>query len=371
MAKFITYDFYFLLKKFDGQLNERKLNGKPQFHPVKGQAVSDDIKDFLEMTGGLDTDQDWGAVLRALKSYRGVDVVNPKLWHNLLLKIRNVKQSGILELMVRFITKDPDWGWKPRIPRENITDPYLEKIRLETFNCLTQITAARQNARIIECAGAVFEDIETEQLNYYTGENSEKYEKKNFTGFIFARGLNYLTLFLTDESPRLQFISDLILIRGQWVSPGLFLPLSEAMHTISAIPEKIKGLDDSLSDTGTYGAKLKSALMKVDGENRGKSQARYIRANLESLNNDAKRIITGAISNFSVLEDSVKNILEDYRRSIPMIIMNWGELESFSEGSLDAQLSGMQKKLGNMLQLLRLIVPDFEEPETDDPALAD
>jgi hypothetical protein len=366
MAKFVSYDFYFLLKKFDNQLSERSVAGKPRFLPVQGQVISDMLKDFLEITGGIDTDQDWDTGLRVLKSFKGVDVVNPKLWHSMLLKIWDVKQSGILEMMIRFINKDPDWGWEPKVPRENITDPYLETIRLETFERLTRITTARQKARIIECARTVFGDIETEQLNYYTETNSEIYEKKNFPGFTFARGLNYLKLFLNDENEHLQFLSDLILIRGQWVSRTLSHPLLESVQTISDLPEKIKWLDDSLSDTGSYGSKLKNTLMKVDGEGRGKSQTRFIRSNLENLNNDAKRIITDAIFNFSVLADSLKDLLEDYRRSISIIILNWGELEPFSEGSLETQISRIHKKLISILQLLRLIVQNFGETEEDE-----
>jgi hypothetical protein len=297
MAKFVSYDFYFLLRKFDAQLSERTFSGKPLFAAIRGTMVSDDIKDFLELTTGIDMDRDWGAALGVLKNFKGTDVVNPKLWDKTLAEIQEVKRSGILEMLVQFITKDPDWGWEPRLTREHITNEYLETIRGEIFEILTRITTAKQDARIAECAKLFFGDAGTDRLTYYNDKANEQYKKRNFNGFTFARGLNYLQTFLSDEGAQLQFLSDLILIRGQWVSPALFRPLSDAVRLLVSLPDTIKALDDSLSDLGDYGPKLEKALTKAE---HSKSQIRNINTTFDHLNNDARLIITDAIFNFSV-----------------------------------------------------------------------
>jgi hypothetical protein len=354
----VTYDFYFLLRKFDIQLREHTFTGKPRFIAAPGTKIVDELKDFLELTACFDAERDWDAALGVLKIFKGTDVVNPKLWNELMTRIQDVKRSGILEMLVQFITKDPDWGWEPSLSREHITGAYLESIRHEIFEHLTMITTAKQDARIAECAKRFFGDADTERLTHYTAGNNERYKAHNLNGFTFARGLNYVFVFLSDESAHLQAFSDLLMIRGQWVSPALFRPVSDAMRLLESLPGTIKALDESLSDKGVYGPKLEKALTKID---LSKTQIRSINTTLDHLNNEARLIITDAIFNLSVLADGLVDILGDYRRSISLIILNWAELDSYSNGDLEGRIVGMHKRIGDMLHLLHLIVQDSDD----------
>jgi hypothetical protein len=360
MAKFVNFDFYFLLKKFDSHLGERSFSSKPYFTPVRGQAVSDEIKDFLELTSGLDPDRNWAEAIQVLRDSKGADVVNLKHWNSMLHLIRDVKRSGILELMIRFIDKDPHWEWEPHVPGEDITAPYLEMIRREMFEHLTRITTAKRDAQIAQCARAVFGDSDVNRLKNYTERGGEIYKKRNFAGFTFARGLNYLTVFLLAQKTEFQYCYELIFVRGQWVSQTLSMPLSESIRLLMTFPDRINHLDESLSEFGMYGNKLKIALMRIEKE---KSQTRFISTSLETLNGNAKQIISDAIFNISVLQDGFSEILTDYRKNSAIVILNWEELESFCEGGLEDRLAALHDRLVNMLQLLRLFVHDSDEPE--------
>jgi hypothetical protein len=198
------------------------------------------------------------------------------------------------------------------------------------------------------------------RLKNYTERGGEIYKRKNFAGFTFARGLNYLMVFLLDQKPEFQYFYELIFIRGQWASPPLSMPLSESIRLLMTFPDRINHLDESLSEFGMYGNKLKIALMRIEKE---KSQMRIINTNLKTLNDDAKQIISDAIFNISVLQDGFNEILADYRKNSAIVILNWEELESFAEGRLEDRLVALHDKLVNMLQLLRLFVQDSDEPE--------
>jgi hypothetical protein len=112
-------------------------------------------------------------------------------------------------------------------------------------------------------------------------------------------------------------------------------------------------MDEMLSDRGLYGSKLKTAIIKLDRE---KSLTRSIQINLDSVNNEAKQIINDAIFNLSVLDDGLKDLLEDCRRGSGTIILNWDELESFSETNLEGRIDTERNKLTNMLELLRIMM---------------
>jgi hypothetical protein len=352
LHKFVVYDYYFLLKKFDSQLAERSFSKKPVFNPLRGEAVVEELKDFLELTGGLDPNRDWDAPLRALKEFRGTEVIDAKLWNKLLLQIRDVVQSGIFEMIIRFIEKNPDWTWESHAPGGDIVGAYLEMIRRETFERLDLIASSKRNALIDSHAAVVFGNDRVNRLKYYTELGGEIYKKKNFSGFVHAKALNYLIVFLTDGKSEIQNIYELILIRGQWVSTALCLPLSESLRLIAVFPGRITELDEMVSERGIYGNKLKTAIAKVDRE---KSLARSININLEAVNREAKQILNDAIFNLSVLGDGLKDILEDRRKVSGTIILNWDELESFSETDLEGRIAVALDKLTNMLELLRVL----------------
>jgi hypothetical protein len=132
------------------------------------------------------------------------------------------------------------------------------------------------------------------------------------------------------------------------------------MRLLESFPDKIKALDDSLSDQGAYGPKLEKALQRTD---HSKSQIRNININLTRIDNEARLIITDAIFNLSVVADTLKDILEDYRRNFPLMILNWEKLKSVSNGDLEGRISGLHKRLDDMLHLLHLVVQDSEEED--------
>jgi hypothetical protein len=352
ICKFVVYDYYFLLKKFDLQLTEHSFSRKPVFNFLRGEAVVEELKDFLELTSGLDPNRDWNMPLRVLGEFKGTEAIKPKLWNSMLLKIREVVNSEVFELMIRFIEKDPAWTWAPHAVHENITGAYLEMIRGEILGRLALIVTTKRNALIDRHARAVFGNARVNRLKYYTEQGGEIYKKKNFPGFINAMALNYLIVFLTDERPEMQALYELILIRGQWVSTALSLPLSEALRLLAVFPARITELDEMISDRGSYGVKLKTAILKVD---RDKSLTRSISMNLDSVNGEARQIINDAIFNLSVLDDGLKDLLEDYRKDPGIIILNWDELNAFSETNLESRIVAMRNKLINMLELLRVL----------------
>jgi hypothetical protein len=356
-SKFVNFDFYFFLRKFDNQLKEHTFSRKPLFSPVRGMLISDIIKDFLELTEGIDQNRDWDLVFSILNMFKGVNVVNPKLWNSMVLRLGDVKRSNILEMIIRFVDQDPDWSWSASIPKGDIVSPYLDSIKSEIFEHLNQLTTEKIKARIAEYAALVFGDSKVNRLKYYTERAEEIYLKNNFEGFTMAGGLNYLQAFLLNEKDEFRFLYELILVRGQWVHPALSLPLSEAVRLILAFPDRIVTLDNSLSDGGLYGGRLKSAIMRVARE---KSQTKFITSNLETINDNAKQILNDAIFNLSVLQDGFRDILDDYRKNPSLIILNWRDLEPFSDEPLEARIVKINNKLYNILQLLRVFATTKE-----------
>ncbi|MDR0388789.1 MAG: DUF5312 domain-containing protein [Spirochaetaceae bacterium] len=356
-VKFTGFDFFFLLKKFDANISERNFSYQPRFDAIRAEYVSDDIKDFLEVAAAVDPDQDWKTALEVLKKYKnGMDVVNQAHWIKLLAFLKEIRRSKIFELLVRHIDKDPLWQSVPRIPDDNIVDPYIQKKKNETEAALNSIQNSRRNAQITQLAQTVFGSADVQRMKNYTDKQNEIYLKKDLEGFTYVQGMNYLKAFLLDYFKKdIRELCDLFLIRGQWVSQVLSQQMSEGFHVLMNISEKILVFDDKLGENGENGSRLKAALVKVD---RDKGQAKYVRIILQAANEEALQMITKSAQALIVIGKHLKSILEDFQKSPHELIINWKELESSSETPLAGRIAGIYKKIYCFVQMMQFFAQE-------------
>ncbi|MDR2184537.1 MAG: DUF5312 domain-containing protein [Treponema sp.] len=360
--QFVTFDFYFLLKKFDASLEERNFSRPPKPEPVRAEYIAEDLKDFLEAAGAVDPGQDWKTALKALKTYKGgMDVVNGEHWGKLLNLVRDIRRSGILELIIRHVEKNPSWQSNPRIPGEHIVDPYIDAKKAEIEEIIGKIQHEKRTAQLDQLAKLVFGSADVIRLKYYTEKNGEIYVKKSLGGFILAAGLNYLKAFLLDYVKKdIRELCDLFLIRGQWTNNLLSQQLSNGYHEIMAIADEILAFDEALADNGENGSRLKAAIVKAD---RDKGQAKYIGIILKSVNGEAQKMINRAANSLIVIGRNLKSILDDYPKNPHDLIINWKELESASESSLPQRITAVYKKLYAFVQIMQFFARPPEEEE--------
>ena len=353
MAQFVSFDFFILIKKFDANVTERNFTYQPKFASVRGEYLSEALKDFLEVSFGVDPDQDWKSALKALKEYKnGVDVVVWEHWNKLLLLLRDVRKSGILEKMVQHIDQKPDWISRPKLSDEQIADKYLETKKSEVKTSLDKIANAKKNTQIDTLAVTVFGSKNIERTKYYSEKAGEIYIKKNFDGFLHAAAINYLKAFLLDHFKKdFRELFDLLLVRGQWTSPEQSQNTSEHFNRLMALSDKLITFDESLSDTGENGARLKASIVKAD---RDKSQARYVTLILKNINEEAMQMIKSSAMSFIIIGRSFKNILEDLEKTNHELIMNWKELEGLSDIPLSQRISNAYKKIYYFVQMLQI-----------------
>jgi hypothetical protein len=354
MVQFVSFDFFFLLKKFDPNIAERNFTYQPKFAPVRGEYLSDELKDFLDAAFAIDPGKDWKNALRVLKIYKnGVDVVAADQWGRLLNHLREIQRSSILELMIRHIDRNPQWVSAPKIPDEHIAEAYLEERRTEVRAALDKIVNSKKNAQVEVLVKTIFGSAEIDRSKYYTEKAGEIYIKKNFEGFLFAAGINYLKAFLLDHFKKdIRELCDLLLIRGQWTVPALAQQMSESFHQIMNLSDALITFDETLSDNGENGSRLKASIVKAD---RDKSQARYVTIILKSVNEEAQGLINTAAQDLIVIGKNLKNLLDDYQKTNRELIMNWKELEGASEAPIARRLADTYKKIYYFIQIMQLL----------------
>ncbi|MDR2432994.1 MAG: DUF5312 domain-containing protein [Treponema sp.] len=363
MLRFIAFDYFSLLKRFDSGIVERNFSRRPEFTNVPGEYLSGDIKDFLEISFGLDPDQDWKAILSILKTYRnGMDVVDPDLWNKILARIQDVRGSGILELMVRHIDKNPSWRFKPKLPGVRIAEKHLEDKEAEIKATVDRIAAAQRKFRRDELVSAVFGSAEIKRARYYTEEAGEIYVRRNFDGFLYAAAFNYLMSFVLDLlRADIQALCELFIIRGKWIAPEVSSEMSEHVYLLADQANKITAFDETFSDMGEDGSRLKTSILKAD---RDKTRRRFIASILDRANEEALDLIDTVLKSIIIIGRNLSALLEDRRKPTHTLIRNWQELDG-TPLSLVQRLDAACKKINAFIRLMYFLTKNSEEsPES-------
>lgn len=348
---FISFDYYFLLKKFDSNIPERNFSYKPKFEAINADYVADDLADFLEVFLPLDLEGDWDRIFAALRDYKGAEVIQVEVWKKLVAPLADLRKSQVLDQVIRYVRRDPYWAAESRFPNERIVDGFLEKLKTQVETLLMQIVQERRNSKIDEIATQIFGTAVVLRMKNYTEKANVIFAKKMLGGYTQAPALNYLKAYLIDYFKKdIRELVDLFIIRGKWTTTIQSQQLSDGYHALLEVSEQILRFDDSLADDGEMGARLRAALAKSD---RDKEQVKYLRTMLKDVNDRAAAMVTKAGANLVAVGKQVKSLVEDQGKQHHEIVLNWKELELASPQPLKNWLVDVYKKIYFMVQLLQ------------------
>lgn len=352
---FCKYDFYFLLKKFDKSLKERKFDSQPHFEAVSGTYVAEDLKNFMAVAWVLPLDfAAWEDVLALLKSRStgGIDVVVPAAWKKALGKIRSIRGGRIFEMIVQLITEDPTYKEIFRPEEHHIMAEYLQQIRTTVEDIMGRIKEAQTTGKIDNLVMQVFGDEPVGELKNYNEEWSAPFEKKGFDGFLYCNPLRYLRNFLMNFTKKdLMELADIILVRAEWTDQHNAEPMSNAYHSLLDIAQQINDFDEQISESGPLGLKLKTYLPRAE---RDKDARGIIKNLLGDANDKAASFILESSKNFVTFDRNLKLALEDFAKAPRSeLIMNWKDLDHFAEGKLKQMAVDAYKRIFNFVGLMQ------------------
>jgi hypothetical protein len=360
LSDFVKFDFTGLLRKFDSAVLEGIFTTPLKFAPVGGDLLAGDLGAFYTAVSALKVQDDWKTVFSVLRTVKGgTDSIPLEQWLTLLANLNDLRSSKIIELMVRHAVKNPIWDGKIKIPDEHLSAAWFEEMRADVQERINAITESQRNAQIAALARAVFGETDTTRLSYYNERTNQIYRGKDLDGFACAGALNCLAAFLQDFfSKEVQEICDIILIRGQWTSNSDSLQMSEGFHgALEALPA-VETLDETLSEKGSNGPRLRGALLRMD---RDRTQIRYIASIIDGLDEEALEIVKTSTAHIITVGKHMKALSDDIPKKQGELIINWKELEAYSKTSLAQRILDAYKKINYFVQLMSLMVRPVEE----------
>jgi hypothetical protein len=350
-TQFVTYPFFTLLQKFDINLPEELEGYQPKFAAIKAKDSIKYLEDLFAILAPLTPNENWKTVLGIMRLCNGgIDVISLERWNAVTRLVRDIRDSNILERIIQYTTRQPLWQGKSKIPNERLAQTWLENKQIEIQHIIDDLTSREWNVQVRTLAQAIFGSADTVRLQFYTERESENLIRKGLDGYVFASGLNYLLAFIGDFMDReFQDLCEILLIRGQWTTAASSREMSEAFHGIKEMDDKIIALDETLGEKGKNGPRLKAALVRSDHD---RSQARYINAIVAGINDEAQNYLTAAAGYFAVIENHMKQVVEDCDKNPHELIINWKELALFSKNPLGQRVDDAYQKISSIVRLL-------------------
>jgi hypothetical protein len=306
MKQFLFFNFYGLLKKFDPDLIEGSFSTPPKIVSIEAAILAQDLSSFLSVFTPLEAGEDWKTVFEILKYCKGgAEVVPLAQWNSLLTSLADMRHSKTLEIICKFAADNPVLEIKSTVPRETLSASWLERKTTEIREIINGIAGSQRDAQISAMANAVFGSPHIVRLGFYNTDKGKTLVDKNLESYYHASALNFLDAFIEDYlSKEIHELCDILLVRGQWTNIASSRQMSDSFHTVSELLGVIAALDDSLSETGNNGPRLRAALPRVD---RDKTQIRYINNIIIGLNEEVLDIIGKAVPALIVLGKHFKS----------------------------------------------------------------
>jgi len=291
-----------------------------------------------------------------LKAYKGVETISRSDWKKVLAQVDDVLKSNVLTMVIQHVDEDPYFQPASRKVNEHIVEPYLEKLKTDAEATVQKLLTERRNEKADQLKQKVFGTTAVARAKYYTDTANLVFTKRNLAGYAYTEPINYLKAFLLDYAKKdvREVVRDILIVRGQWSDNVVSQRLSEAFHEVFNLADKIVKFDDSLAEEGEQGQKIKRAMGRI--KDRDPSTTKLLKQTLEEVNKQARAMVMDAAQSLISMAKDLKTVIEDYDRKSPELVLNWKELDSYSEEPLKERMSSIYRTTFYFVQLLQMFV---------------
>lgn len=357
---FISFDFHFLLKKFDSALPDKDFVYNPNFDSISAEYLVDDFKDFLVVAHGLKLETDWETLLGILQKFKEMELVPKAAWKKNLQALQSMLKSRLLQYFV--ILGDQDPYYKVTVERHSteIVETYLSKLKSVAEKTLTEIHKEKRGSQIEILLKNIFGTTAISRTQNYTAKENLNFTKKNLSGYDQVDPINFLKAFYLDfYKSKVRQIVDLLLIQGQWTTNVQSQQFSDNFHHLMACADDVVRFDNDLAEDGPVGARIKRMYRSASPQDRMALNA--LQDQIAQVNNEARKIIQVSASNFISLGKMLKLLIEDYKKGDRgQIMINWRELDTRTDHHIGPQMTDVYKNLYYLVQLLQFYAKEAQ-----------
>lgn len=351
--EFISFDFHFLLKKFDSGLPANDFVYNPRFESISVEYVVDDLKDFLVVAQSVRLDADWDGLLDILKNFKDMELIPRGQWKKVLQNLQTILKSRCLQYLVMTGEQDPYYKVTSERYSSEIVESYLSNLKSVAEKALNSIHSEKRTGQIEQLLKSVFGTTAISRTQNYTDKENLNFTKKGLTGFTQVDPVNYLKAFYLDfYKSKVRQLVDVLLIQGQWATNVQSQQFSDNYHQLMKCADDVVRFDNELAEDGPIGVRIKRMYRAVSTQD--KMAMNSLQELINQVNEEAVRIIQVSANNLISLGKTLKMLIEDIKRGERgQVVINWRELDTRTDHHIAAQMTENYKNIYYLVQLLQ------------------
>lgn len=331
-SEFCTYDYYFLLHKFDYNYPENNYKYRPSFHSATITSVIEALDEFLHVAMGILGNVNWNKIFAVLLQYRNVELINRSAWDKVLTNTRQMISEETLQLILRLAKEDPHYEVSFKPTSTDIIKPYLAALKDEASKQIGRVVSLERSRLMSKVLQEIFGTTKvTVFLKNYTQErNNVLFVGRGVLEYLYHEVLNTAVVFSYEYLQKdIKILVDLLILKGKWSQNVHYKEFSAAFQSLLNSADEILNFDATLGDDSTRITRLRNALRSVDKDKFAKNTVNGI---LEEINSGAREVMIKIAGYYMTLGRYLKIYIEDYKLQLKSeIIINWREIEKSSD----------------------------------------
>lgn len=361
-ANLTSYDWLFLLKKFDSEINELNFTYTPEFELIDGKYVLDDLISLNDYLVTIDFNKDWKYIFEYLKAVSSDDNMIG-IMKKAIQICRELKKDDHLTKIIQLISKDPFFTPKKFASNTKIVQDYLMDFQREVRESIEKTLKEIKREKIDGLLINIFNKTAIVRLKFYNERLNELLIKKGANTFQYIEPLNYLKAFFLDYCKgEIKSRIDELLIKGTWCTHTESSSYSALSDHFTKISDMILEFDNSLSEDESYGKSIRKLTMSVKHDALALNNLKKLVLNID---NDALSILQDGLKVLNHTANKIKLLIDDYKLKNPKIIIDFNKVKWNFTDDPGTELSRLYNKIANFIALLKYFIKPAETSQTD------
>jgi hypothetical protein len=318
--RFANFDFFPILREFDENLEEENFLDKPNFQPVDGSLLKEELHKLHFALHRFSVGEGIEQGIEIVSMLKNVEPMSRNSVHRLKRLVKEFQDYQYVSLVIRALDRNPTAMPIRKPNTAEIFNTFAAKKKQEVRNIIHTIKERYRSEAASSIVTQLFGDGAATRLKNYNETKNDQLADLGLPVFEFASPLNYTKAFSTDRyNAFIRNIVNELIIAGSFINKTILNNLSNNYYALNNLIKKIDDFDDDLDIDGTSGSTLNRFLRSISKE---KSSRSVLEKTITKVNKRARLLITEEVVHVKEMAFIIKKILDEYKSNSPSIVFN-------------------------------------------------
>jgi hypothetical protein len=344
------FDYFPILREFDENLEEENFLEKPNFQPVDGSLLREELLKLHYALFRLNVGESVDQGIEIVSQLKNVEPMSRNAVHRLKRLIKEFQDNQYVSLIVRAIDLNPSAIPIRKPTTIDIFNSFISSKKRDVRNVLHTVQKQYREKAVSSLVAQIFGDGATSRLKNYNDSKNDQLVEQGLPVFEYATPINYTKAFAMDQyNPFIRNIVNELIIAGAFNNKTILNNLSNNYYALNNLIKRLDEFDDDLDIDGSSGAVLDRFIRSL---NKDKSARKILEKTINKVNRKARLLITEEVVNIKEMAFTIKKILDEYKSNAPTIVYNIKKIRSNKNKEFIEDLVNVYRSIYLYLKLM-------------------